>query len=283
MKISEALRHFIISVQPVYDSREAENIFRIIHEDIFQNVPDISDEASLHLNNIIERLKASEPIQYILGEADFFGLKFKVTPAVLIPRPETEELVNAVIQETKKSDISHQPSTILDIGTGSGCIPVTLKKNLPESVITAIDVSEDALTVAKENAERNNVAVNFKVIDFLNENNWNDLGMYNVIVSNPPYITEAEFKSLDKCVVAYEPQTALIAPHADPFIFYRKIAAFAQTHVYPKGTVFLELNAVHATEIEIIFSQLGYKTILLKDLQGKNRMLKAWVDIKAKK
>jgi release factor glutamine methyltransferase len=265
-----------MEMEKIYDHQEAGNIFDIIHEDVFNSIPEFSEADVDRLSEIIERLKKHEPIQYILGEADFYSLKFKVTPDVLIPRPETEELVNAVIQEIRKS--GNQKSEILDIGTGSGCIPITLKKNLPDVQVTSIDVSQKALLVAEENAERNETEIYFIRHDFLEEQLWNEFGSYDIIVSNPPYITKTEFNALDKKVKEFEPQTALIAPRTDPFIFYRKIAVFAQTHLNSNGRIFLELNAAHADEISQIFSQAGFNTAVLKDLQGKNRMLKAFVN-----
>jgi len=281
MKISEAREHFIQSLKDIYDAREAGNIFGIIQDDVFNLALELSANDELQLNQMIGRLQRHEPIQYILGEADFYGLIFKVSPDVLIPRPETEELVNAVIKEVQGSRFKVQSDVslkILDIGTGSGCISVTLKKNLPQVQVTSIDISEKALSIAKENALRNETTIDFMQLDFLNEDAWRQLGKYDIIVTNPPYITEAEFNALDKMVKDFEPQTALIAQHTDPFIFYHKIAAFAQTHLNSNGKIFLELNADHALEIEQIFSGMGYQTNIINDLQGKQRMLKAFVD-----
>jgi release factor glutamine methyltransferase len=267
----------LVELDKIYDRQEALNIFKIVHEDVFNSIPEFSGTDNDRLCAIITRLQRHEPIQYILGQADFYGLKFKVSPYVLIPRPETEELVNVVIKHIQHSKRNIQNHNILDIGTGSGCIAVTLKKHLPEAQVTAIDVSESALNVARENATLHDTAINFMDTDFMNSDGWNRLGKFDIIVSNPPYITKGEFRSLDKKVKNFEPQLALIANHKDAFIFYRNIAAFAQTHLHPQGKVFLELNADHATEIETIFTAAGYQTTLLKDLQGKNRMLKAWL------
>jgi release factor glutamine methyltransferase len=276
MEIGEALRHFIKSVSQHYDTREAVNIFRIIHEDVFHCTKKISDADLQKLIRIIERLQTNEPIQYILGEADFYGLKFRVSPHVLIPRPETEELMNAVIKEVQNSKFkaqNNEPVKILDIGTGSGCIPVTLKKNIPAADIMAVDVSQAALNIAEDNAMLNNVEIRFMQLDFLDENNWKQLDRFDIIVSNPPYITETEFLALYKRVAAFEPKIALIADNVDAFIFYRKIAQFGNTHLNQNGKLYLELNAAHAFEIESVFSGLGYDTKLHKDLNSKYRFL----------
>lgn len=272
MKIQEARTFFIESLQQFYDEREAGNIFGIIHDDVFSLAVALNEESVNELKAIITQLQQHKPIQYILGEADFYGLKFKVSPAVLIPRPETEELVHHIIQHIKKIN---RKISLLDIGTGSGCIPITIKKNTVETSIEAIDVSEEALAIAKHNATFNDVEVGFKKIDFLDESNWKQLSQFDIIVSNPPYITEAEFNELDKKVKEQEPEIALIALHENPFIFYELIAKFGKEKLNANGVIFCELNALHAESINEIFSLAGYKTEIIKDLQGMNRMIKA--------
>lgn len=272
MKIQEARTIFIESLQQYYDEREAGNIFDIIHDDVFALVIELNEDEVNKLQNIIDQLKQNIPIQYILREADFYGLKFKVSPAVLIPRPETEELVHHVIQHIKELN---RKISLLDIGTGSGCIPVTIKKNTVNTSIEAIDVSEEALAIAKQNATFNNAEIVLKKIDFLNEANWNQLSNYDIIVSNPPYITKADFDELDKKVKEQEPEIALIALHQNPFIFYELIAKFGKEKLNNNGIIFCELNALHAESIEEIFSKAGYKTEIIKDLQGMKRMIKA--------
>jgi release factor glutamine methyltransferase len=277
MKISEVQKHFTDSLTTVYDLREAENIFKIIKEDVFNNSMEFNNDAIEKLNDIISRLQTNEPLQYILGQADFYGLKFKVNPSVLIPRPETEELVHCLIDEINSST-NQSAISILDIGTGSGCIPVALKKNIPYAKITSVDVSEGALFIAKENALLNQAEIDFLNLDFLDEKQWLQLGIFDVIISNPPYITREEFEQLDKNVKDFEPEAALIAKHADSFIFYRKITEFSDSHLSRNGKIFVELNAGYAPEIEQIFIRAGYHTIVLKDIQRKERMLKAFVE-----
>ena len=276
MKITDARKYFINELQSFYDEREAGNIFGIIADDVFGLAVELNEVDVIKLNEIIGRLKQHEPIQYILGDADFYGLKFKVTPAVLIPRPETEELVHVVIQHIKKLyKEGIKKVKVLDIGSGSGCIPITLKNNLPQIEIIALDISDAALNIAQENATYNNAAVIFKQVNFLDETNWSSLGTFDIIISNPPYITTEEFNELETKVAGFEPTIALIAQHPNALIFYEKIAGFGLTHLNNQGVIFCELNALQADNIQQIFEQKNYSTSIIKDLQGMNRILKA--------
>jgi release factor glutamine methyltransferase len=276
MKITDARKYFINELQSFYDEREAGNIFGIIADDVFGLAVELNEVDVIKLNEIIGRLKQHEPIQYILGEADFYGLKFKVTSAVLIPRPETEELVHLVIQHIKKLyKEGIKEVKVLDIGTGSGCIPITLKNNLPQIEIIALDISDAALNIAQENATYNNAAVIFKQVNFLDETNWSSLGTFDIIISNPPYITIEEFNELEVKVAEFEPKLALIAQHPNALIFYEKIASFSLNNLKNKGIIFCELNALQAKNIQQIFEQKNYSTNVIKDLQGMNRILKA--------
>ena len=272
MKIQEARTLFIESLQHFYDAREAGNIFGIIHDDVFSLAIELHNDDINKLKEIIEKLQLHIPIQYILGDADFYGLKFKVSPTVLIPRPETEELVHLIIQHIKQLKLK---PTLLDIGTGSGCIPITIKKNIEQVEVESIDVSAEALVIAKANATFNDAAVLFRKIDFLNETHWAELSHYDIIVSNPPYITKAEFDELEKKVKEQEPEMALIALHENPFVFYELIAKFGKEKLNKDGVIFCELNALHAETIDTIFLKEGYKTEIIKDLQGMKRMIKA--------
>ena len=220
---------------------------------------------------ILQRLLRDEPVQYILGEAWFAGMRFTVSPAVLIPRPETEELVEWVI------DCCRFPVTgmkILDVGTGSGCIPVALKKRLPDAVITGIDLSEQALEVARLNSSRLEQPVSFRQMDFLEESSRNRLGRYDVITSNPPYIPEAEAAGLPRNVTAYEPGMALFVPDQDPLIFYRALGAFAKSKLKPDGALFAEIHEDLGPEVVELFASEGLQAELRNDLQGKNRMIR---------
>lgn len=274
MLSSEARNYFIEALSSVYDSREANNIFSIIEDDVFGLKAQWNEDDIAQLNPIIHRLLQHEPLQYILGDADFYGLKFKVTPAVLIPRPETEELVHYVIQHLKKKLLSDLFSAnIIDIGTGSGCIPVTIKKSIKQAGITAIDIDENALEIAKHNAIFHDAEIQFFQLNFLDQSTWSLLHQYNVIISNPPYITAQEFLELASQVKNNEPEIALIAKHENAFIFYDRLATFGNQHLLPDGIIACELNAQHAETIQNIFIQQGYITEIIKDLQYKDRIL----------
>ncbi len=228
----------------------------------------LSKENSQKINIIIKRLKAYEPIQYILGETEFYGLKLKVTPDVLIPRPETEELVQWVIQSKITAN-----AVILDIGTGSGCIALSLKSQLPDATIYAVDVSAKALEVARENAVDNHLEVHFSQADILNWQNYN-WEKYDLIVSNPPYVRELERQAMSANVLNFEPQNALFVPDNNPLIFYRAIAALAQKKLSENGMLFLEINENLENEMIELLQLFGFRNIELKtDLNGKPRML----------
>ncbi|TYP99061.1 release factor glutamine methyltransferase [Tenacibaculum adriaticum] len=231
----------------------------------------IPSDKILDLNKVLECLKKEVPIQYILGETEFYGLPFIVNENVLIPRPETEELVSWVLEEAKnkKKDIS-----ILDIGTGSGCIPISIKKNLPNSVVFAIDVSDKALIVARQNAEVNKIKINFLKQDILQVNNLQQT--FDIIISNPPYIRELEKKEINNNVLKNEPHLALFVSDENPLIFYKKIAELAKNHLNPNGILLFEINQYLGKETEQMLKEKGFKNVMLKkDLFGKDRMIKA--------
>jgi release factor glutamine methyltransferase len=225
---------------------------------------------------IISELKTEKPIQYITGEAWFYGLRFEVNENTLIPRPETEELVEWIVKGLKEKG---KEQRVLDIGTGSGCIPIALKKKIPNASFTAIDISEAAIAIAKKNAVSNEVNINFICVDFLDEYNWQSLETYNYIVSNPPYIALAESASMEQHVLKYEPHLALFVADNDPLIFYRKIAAFGITHLKNDGVIFVEINQALGQETVDLFASFGYQCILKKDMQGNDRMIVAKIII----
>jgi release factor glutamine methyltransferase len=220
---------------------------------------------------IIQKLKSNQPIQYILGETEFYGLKISVNENVLIPRPETEELVDWIIKENKKQKVS-----ILDIGTGSGCIAIALKKNIQSSTIIAIDVSTEALNLAKENAILNNVDIDFRKVSILDKNEWKMLQDIDIIVSNPPYILEKEQTLMEKNVIEFEPHLALFVPDDDALLFYRSIVEFASEKLKPNGKIYFEINEEMGNAISNLLSDNNFKNIVIKkDLRGKDRMIKA--------
>jgi len=229
-----------------------------------------------HFQEAAERLQSYEPIQYILGDTEFYGLLFKVNSSVLIPRPETEELVSWIIEENKtKEGIS-----ILDIGTGSGCIAITLAKHLPKAKVFALDVSRSALEVAKKNAVLNAVDVHFIEADILklnaenkNQKPW-DLG-FDVVVSNPPYVRELEKELMTANVLKHEPHLALFVSDDDALIFYRKITQFSKQRLNAKGQLFFEINEYLGKETKLLMENEGFKAITLEqDVFDKDRMIK---------
>ena len=218
----------------------------------------------------VARLQQSEPIQYILGETIFYGLKLKVTPAVLIPRPETEELVDLIIRENPDDD-----RKILDIGTGSGCIALAIKSRLKNALVSGADISGKALEVARTNAESNGLIVDFFQTDILKWENYN-WPEFDVIVSNPPYVTASEKKLMHKNVLEFEPATALFVDDNDPLLFYRRIAHFAREKLSRSGKIYFEINENFGVETKNLLAKTGFKAVeIVPDIHGKNRFVKA--------
>lgn len=220
------------------------------------------------IEEFCRRVNSFEPIQYILGETEFFGLKFKVGPGVLIPRPETEELVDWILQE-------HQQSTglsVLDVGTGSGCIPVALAKNLQHPKISAYDISDDALRIGEKNASENNCKINFQKFDIISDTGNDEL--FDIIVSNPPYIELSEKEMMKDNVLRFEPELALFTPENEPLFFYRSILGYAVKHLKKGGRLYFEINERFGQETAKLMKDYNFKNITLRqDLNGKDRML----------
>ena len=246
-----SLQKFILVLQPNYVVGKAEE---------------------LPLFTALERLKQEEPLQQITGKAYFRNLELKITKETLIPRPETEELVSWIIADSNIAE----PQRILDIGTGSGCIALSLAQELPRAKVTAVDVSKKALMVAKENAVNNNVEVTFKEFDVLSGNFTRELqGPWDVIVSNPPYVRELEKEEIRKNVKDYEPATALFVSDNDPLIFYREIALKAKTYLKPKGKLYFEINQYLPEETKALLIANSFEQVELKqDIFGNFRILK---------
>lgn len=267
-------------LQSIYDDREASAIAHEVLEHItglgrLQRLTDkdkkLTEEQESEFIKIKKGLLSGRPMQYVLGYAWFMGRRFTVNEHVLIPRPETEELVQWVEDEYKR----HSPA-ILDIGTGSGCIPILLKKLLPGAQITAIDVSADALAVAKINAKALDVDVLIQQMNFLDTGAWQSLPQYDVIVSNPPYIPETERQTLAAHVREHEPGQALFVPGDDALLFYRHIAEFGMIHLRQEGSIYCELHVDYANATEELFKSVGFAyTELRADMHGNLRMLKA--------
>lgn len=230
-----------------------------------------SENQSLLLNKFIAKLKSHEPIQYVLGETEFMGLPFSVDQNVLIPRPETEELVEWICSQYRSTGTI----SIIDIGTGSGCIAISLKKMLPNAEVAALDVSPQALMVARGNANKNNVKVDFYQQDILMatpflEKNW------DVIVSNPPYIPQCEMSRMDISVLEYEPHEALFVPDTDALVFYRAIALYAKNTLSNGGELYFEIHYDKGSEVVDMLAQMGFEEVeLRKDMSGNDRMIRA--------
>lgn len=280
MTVFEAISDTEQQLQGIYDAAEAAAITDWLAEALthtrkterqLRQERELTDTQLEQWKAALARLLQHEPLQYVLNEAWFYGLKFYVDKNVLIPRPETEELVDWIIENHSQSGALQ----ILDIGTGSGCIPISLKKTLPGAQVHAIDISKEALTVANQNALALHADIDFSILDFLDTGSTKDLPVYDIIVSNPPYIPQLHARDMDNNVLRYEPATALFVPDNDPIVFYKAIALFGKEHLNPEGSIYLELYDVYHTEVNDFYTAQGYQTIILQDMQGKQRMLKA--------
>jgi len=273
MKISEGSRKLKIVLAERYEENEAENISKIFWEDLFNYKGGL--DRSLHtkelvvFRNAIDKLEAGWPIQYVTNVAFFYNYKFHVNENVLIPRPETEELVYQLLSECRDG-------RVLDIGTGSGCIAISVKCRRPGCEVDAIDISSAALEVAKTNAEKNEAGVKFLQLDFLNEDSWFSLVNYDNIISNPPYISEEEKEHMSASTLDHEPNIALFPNDDNILIFYEKIAKFGSKQLNAGGSIYLECNEFNAHQVKEIFEKANYPTVkLVKDMQGKDRILVA--------
>lgn len=272
---------------PLYDEREAKAVVRTLLEERFNltltdlytdGLDRLTDEEKVRMETLIERLEAGEPVQYVIGKAPFCGREFKVAPGVLIPRPETEMLCKEVISAYNRPYCALQPPEplrVLDIGTGSGCIAVTLALDLWNSTVTAWDISGDALIIARENAHRLQAYVNLELQDALNPDEMAlNAPPFDIIVSNPPYICIRESKDMAKHVLAHEPHTALFVPDDDPLLFYRSIAHYSLSHLKPSGMLAFEINPIYAEETCKMLEHMGYEQIESKEDQyGKERIV----------
>lgn len=281
MTIQEAINHAIVKLESIYSTSEAAAIsdWLIGHltgtkktDRVSLAKKELSEEQQSLFQAHLQRLLQNEPLQYVLNETWFCGLKFYVDKRVLIPRPETEELVEWIIAHCK---FPVDELTIFDIGTGSGCIPISLKRRLGKAEVSACDISSDALEVANLNADNLGVKVNFNQINFLSEPERSKLGGFDIIVSNPPYIPENDRNEMDQNVLAYEPATALFVPDSDPMLFYKAIAEFGKTHLKNDGFIFTEIHKDMGIAVARLFELTGYTVEVKKDMVGNDRMVKA--------
>ena len=274
---------------PLYDEAEAKAVVRTVLEvrygltltDILcGKVNDLSAEDGRSLEKIMQRLRQAEPVQYVLGEAEFAGRRFKVAPGVLIPRPETEELCAWIVSEHTSAD--GEPTTILDIGTGSGCLAVTLSLDIQGATVSAWDISQDALRIASENAKAWKAPVSFALQDALAAPK--DSMKWDIIVSNPPYICPSEAAEMAQNVLNYEPSTALFVPQRDPLLFYKAIASYAIEALKPGGKLYVEINPLYRNQLEEMLKNVGFIDIeIRKDAFGKDRMARATRPCQTKK
>ncbi len=298
MKLSEIKILFQTELSELYSKSEIEELFSIFCESFLElnkielrhNLnKDLSEVDSKKFSDAISELKIGKPFQQILGETEFYGMRFFVNEQVLIPRPETEELLELAIrkiqEKSKKNQVfneglrepqpDNQQLKILDIGTGSGIIPIVLKKYFPEAEVTSIDISKDSLEIAKRNAEFHKVEINFINKDYLNEvfvSAHTDNEVFDVIISNPPYIGIEENLEIEDSVKGFEPNIALFSPTSDALIFYRKIAEDSKNHLSENGMVFLEINQKLGNETLELFQNFS-ESVLLKDISGNDRMV----------
>lgn len=283
MTLQEARQESITQLTGIYPHSEAEAIVELLLEWITgidrsqksvhrQTV--LTGDQVLQLNDSMPRLMAHEPIQYITNQAWFCGMLFYVDKNVLIPRPETEELVEWVIGNCR---FPLKELSILDIGSGSGCIPISLKKRLNKATVVSCDISTAALDVARRNAAQLGIDAKFLELNILDIQQREQLGKFDFIISNPPYIPLEEKSKLDINVVAYEPPQALFVPDEDPFLFYRIIGEMGKNHLNPRGLIIVEMHEDLASDCDALFKSQGYQTEIRKDMQGKDRLLKASV------
>ncbi len=295
MKIGEAENWLRKELASVYDEAEAANISSMVLEHI-TNLSRLDrsikkDEVLVvqqlhHLTEVHHRLLHHQPVQYAIGEAHFYRMKLFVDPGVLIPRPETEELVDWIVKDVKASgkdvfvrDNAEADETkklkILDVGTGSGCIALALKKEMPKAEVWACDINDDALNIARRNGSELDIRVDFVGLDFLDEAQCRQLPTVDIIVSNPPYIPLQDKETMQRNVLEHEPHGALFVPDEDPLIFYKAIARFGKHRLYENGSVYVEIHEDFGKEVVACFEKDGYEVELRKDMQGKDRMVKA--------
>lgn len=286
MTIREAQHQLIYKIQTIYDQREANNIAELIMENLtghkrIDRMVDIeknlTSDQEINLEQIVDRLLNHEPVQYILGETWFYGLKLAVDKNVLIPRPETEELVDWVLKQVIGWPMADDRNfKVFDVGTGSGCIAIALRKNLPPYFeIWACDNSDKALTVARKNADDHHALVDYVPLDFLDAAQRRQLPRIDIIVSNPPYIPCTGKAEMKNNVINYEPHDALFVPDNDPLVFYQAIADFGKENLYEGGSIYVEIQETIGQTVIDLFKSKGYAFVeLKKDMQGKDRMVR---------
>ncbi len=283
----EASKDLLDKLSSIYDERESSAIVDWVMEHltgwrkvdrIINKTKDLSASTNEKLAEIAAQLLSHKPVQYIINEAWFYGMKLHVDENVLIPRPETEELVEWAMIEVDRlrMTVDGRNLRMLDVGTGSGCIAIAIKKERPALRVDACDVSAGALAVAKRNAENQKVNIEFRQLDFLNEEETLELPKFDLIVSNPPYISTQEESVIDKHVIEYEPHLALFVPEQDPLIFYKQLSQFGKMHLNADGCMMMEIHFEKGKKVKELFEQNGYGVEVRKDLQQKDRLVRVW-------
>lgn len=299
MKSAAAEQYLKQQLAEIYDEQEAENIAQLVLEDIcgfnkterILNKEKVLTETEVQkLNAYVSVLKNYEPVQYVLGKSWFYGMELFVNNSVLIPRPETEELVDWIVKDVKAAgiDVFENKATkadetkqlkILDVGSGSGCIALALKKAMPRAEVWGCDISDEALTVARRNGSALDIRVDFQAVNFLDVAEQKSLPTVDILVSNPPYIPQKDITTMHKNVVEHEPHLALFVPDNDPLIFYKALLSFAGNRLYENGSIYMEIHEDLSNEVVQLFDNAGFATEVKKDMQGKNRMVKARLNL----
>ena len=284
MTFEAAEQSLTTALSGLYENREAATIAGMVMEFItgkskmdrwLQKNEPLSEADLKCFQQYSNQLLTGKPIQYVFGEAWFAGMRLQVNEHTLIPRPETEELVNLCASWAAANRINDAPLKILEVGTGSGCIAIALQKKLPGAQITAVDISSEAIDVATTNAIANNTAIKCITLDFLDETCWPGLGSYDIVISNPPYIADIEKESMAKHVLDFEPHTALFVANNNPLIFYTALSNFGNKYLNKAGAIFVEINQALGLQTQDVFIQNNYKTVLKKDLFENDRMIVA--------
>jgi len=283
MNIQSAFTYITQAITPLYEAREAANIAHLVVEHItglskldriVYKDRTLEPGQQARLEQAVGALLEQQPVQYVTGTAWFYGMELMVNPQVLIPRPETEELVEWIVNDVRTGGSADM--RMLDIGTGSGCIPLALKKELPAAGVWGIDVSVGALETAKANATQQQLDVRFEQVNVLDEQATAVLPFFDIIVSNPPYIKQSEHTGMQQQVLAYEPSLALFVPDEDALLFYRVIAVLAKRKLAQGGSLYFEINEALGNEVVALLEASGFKNVMLKqDIFGKDRMVKA--------
>ena len=284
MTFEAAEQSLATALDGLYENREAATIAGMVMEFVtgkskmdrwLQKNELLSIEDLKRLEKYSKELLTCKPVQYVLGQAWFAGMCLTVNEHTLIPRPETEELVNLCASWAASNKIQDAPLQILEVGTGSGCIAIALQRKMPAAIITAIDISAEAIEVATINAAKYNAPIQFKTVDFLDEARWPEMGNYDIIISNPPYIADIEKESMAGHVLDFEPHTALFVTNNNPLIFYSALANFGNKYLNKNGALFVEINQALGLQTKDVFEQKNYTTLLKKDLFENDRMIAA--------